>query len=122
MTTQEVADKLVAYCREGKYDDAYALYSEDAVSLEMPGMPGEVINGRENIVNAYQEWAQSVEEMHGGSVGDPVVAGNHFVVPMSIDATFKDRGRQAMDELCMYQVENGQITKASFHYEVPQMG
>ena len=121
MTTQEVADKLVSLCREGKYVEAYGLYAEDAVSLEMPGAPMERSQGREQIIKDYQEWEQSVEEMHGGSVGDPLVAGNHFVVPMSIDATFKDRGRQAFDELCLYQVENGEIVKASYHYEMPPM-
>lgn len=109
MTTQEVADQLVAYCREGDYEAAYDLYADDAVSIEMPGMP--TIKGKETI-----------EEMHGGSVGDPVVAANHFVVPMSVDATFKEKGRIQMDELCLYQVENGKIKKASFHYEVPPAG
>ena len=122
MKTQEVADKLVSFCREGKYDEAYGLYAEDAVSMEMPGMPNEVTEGRENIINQYQEWAAGIEEMHGGTVGDPVVAGNHFVVPMSMDATFKETGRMQMDELCMYQVENGEIKKVSYHYEVPSMG
>ncbi|MBS9461381.1 nuclear transport factor 2 family protein [Flagellimonas sp. 389] len=122
MTTQEVADKLVGFCREGKYDEAYGLYAKDALSVEMPGMPNEITTGRENIINQYREWAAGIEEMHGGTVGDPVVAGNHFVVPMSMDATFKETGRMQMDELCMYQVENGEIKKASYHYEVPSMG
>ena len=41
MTTQEVADKLVGLCREGKYEEAYGLYAKDAVSVEMPGVPNE---------------------------------------------------------------------------------
>ena len=122
MKTQEVADKLVSFCREGQYDEAYGLYAEDAVSMEMPGMPNEVTKGRENIIKQNLEWATGIEEMHGGTVGDPVVAGNHFVVPMSMDATFKETGRMQMDELCMYQVENGEIKKVSYHYEVPSMG
>lgn len=123
MSTQEVADKLVSLCREGKYVEAYDLYADDAVSIEMAGMPGdEVTMGKENIVNAYNEWAESIEEMHDGSVGDPIVAANHFVVPMSMDATFKEQGRWAMEELCMYQVEGGKIQKAQYFYEVPNMG
>ncbi len=119
MTTQEVADKLVGYCREGKYVEAYALYADDAVSVEMSGMPNQVTEGKDNILNAYKEWEATIEEMHGGTVGDPVVAGNHFMVPMSMDATFKESGRWAMEELCVYQVENGQIKKVSYFYEVP---
>lgn len=121
MTTQEVADKLVALCREGNYTEAYSLCAENAVSMEMQGMPNSRTEGREQIVKEYLEWEKGIEEMHGGSVGDPLVAGNHFVVPMSIDATFKDRGRQAFDELCLYQVQNGEIVQASYHYELPSM-
>ena len=122
MTTKEVAEKFVAFCKEGKYDEAYAMYADDAVSEEMPGIPNHVTKGKVNILKDFQQWNESVQEMHGGSVGEPLVAGNHFVVPMSLDATFKDRGRQQMDELCVYQVENGQITRATYHYEVPDFG
>ncbi|MEM9142021.1 MAG: SnoaL-like domain-containing protein, partial [Bacteroidota bacterium] len=119
MTTQEVADQLVSLCREGKYKEAYDLYADDAESIEMDGMPGEKITqGKENIWNAYKEWEASIEEMHGGDVGDPVVAANHFMVPMSMDATFAGQGRWSMDELCMYKVENGKIKTAQFFYEV----
>lgn len=123
MTTQEVANKLVSYCREGNYEDAYNLYADDAESIEMEGMPGEKITkGKENIWNAYLKWAEGIEEMHGGTIDEPIVAANHFVVPMSMDATFKNQGRWAFEELCMYQVENGKIKKAQFFYEVPEMG
>lgn len=122
MTTKEVADKFVGLCKEGKYDEAYGMYAENAVSEEMPGIPNHVTKGRENIIKEYQQWAENIEEMHGGDVGDHMVAGNHFVVPMSMDATFKDRGRQKIDELCVYQVENDQITRATYHYQVPEMG
>ncbi|GGG38437.1 hypothetical protein GCM10011414_04680 [Croceivirga lutea] len=123
MTTNEVANKLVAYCREGKYKEAYDLYAEDAISIEMEGAPGEQITkGKENIWNAYQQWEESIEEIHGGAVGNPVVAANHFVVPMSMDATFKEQGRWAFDELCMYEVADGKIKKAQYFYEVPEMG
>ena len=123
MTTQEVAEKLVSLCRENMYEDAYNLYADDAVSIEMEGAPGETVTkGKENIWNGYLKWAEGIEEIHGGSVGEPVVAANHFVVPMSMDATFKGQGRWAFDELCMYQVEDGKIKKAQYFYEVPSMG
>ncbi|UJH69022.1 nuclear transport factor 2 family protein [Allomuricauda sp. SCSIO 65647] len=117
MTTQEVADKLVSLCREGKYDEAYGLYAEDAVSVEMPGVPNEITKGIDNILKGFENWANSIEEHHGGSVGDAVVAGNHFMVPMTSDATFKEIGRCKMEELCVYEVENGKIKKASFFYD-----
>ena len=121
MTTEEVAQKLVRLCKEGKYSEAYDLYAEDAVSVEMDGwVAGEQITkGKSNILEGFNEWQSNIQEMHGGSVGDPVVAGNHFVVPMTSDVTFKQGGRVQMDELCVYEVADGKIKKAQFFYEVP---
>ncbi|AWX44568.1 hypothetical protein HME9304_01571 [Flagellimonas maritima] len=117
MTTQEVADKLVSLCREGKYNEAYGLYAKDAVSLEMPGVPNEKTEGLDNILKGFEQWANNIQEAHGGTVGEPVVMGNHFVVPMTSDVTFKQGGRVNMEELSMYQVENGKIKKAQFFYD-----
>jgi len=121
MTTQEVADKLVSLCREGKYDQAYGLYAKDAVSVEMAGVPNEVTEGLDNILKGFEQWANNIQEAHGGTVGDPIVMSNHFVVPMTSDVTFKQGGRINMEELSMYQVENGKIKKAQFFYDPSSM-
>ncbi|MFT6797382.1 MAG: hypothetical protein ACJART_002533 [Maribacter sp.] len=122
MTTEEVAQKLVGLCKEGRYPEAYDMYAEDAISVEMDGWVAgkQITKGKSNILEGFNQWQSNIQEMHGGSVGDPVVAGNHFVVPMTSDVTFKQGGRVQMDELCVYEVANGQIKKAQFFYEVPQ--
>ncbi|MEM6894904.1 MAG: SnoaL-like domain-containing protein [Bacteroidota bacterium] len=117
MTTQEVANQLVSLCKEGKYLEAYQLYADDAISVEMPGMPNQTTEGLHNIIKGYEGWASSIEEAHGGTVGDPIIAANHFMVPMTSDVTFKGSGRCLMEELCVYQVENGKIQRASFFYD-----
>ncbi|WP_298996020.1 SnoaL-like domain-containing protein [Flagellimonas sp. S174] len=122
MTTQEVANQLVSFCREGKYQEAYRLYADDAVSVEMPGVPNEITQGLDNILKGFETWANSIEESHGGSVGEPIVAGNHFTVPMMSDVTFKGMGRCKMEELCVYEVGNGKIKKASFFYDPSVLG
>lgn len=122
MTTQEVADKLVSLCREGNHQEAYGLYAKDAWSIEMPGVPNEKTQGIDNILKGYEQWANSIEEMHGGSIGDAVVAGNHFTVPMISDVTFKGMGRCKMEELCVYEVEDGKIKKAQFFYDPSMFG
>ena len=121
MTTQEVANKLVSFCREGKYKEAYELYAQDAVSLEMPGMPTGVIEGLDNILQSFNQWMEGIQETHGGTVGDPVVAGNHFAVSMTSDVTFKDGNRMNMEEVALYQVQDGKIKKVSFHYDTSAM-
>lgn len=122
MTVEQVAARLVELCREGKYEQAQdELYAPDAVSIEMAGLPGGALGdarGLEAIREKGRHWAESIVEIHGGSVSDPVVADGWFSVAMGIDATYKDRGRMAMREICVYQVRDGKIVREQFFYEV----
>lgn len=122
MNTQEIADRLVELCRAGKFDQAYdELFAEDAENIEMPttadGPLGNA-KGLDAIRRKGKAWEEGIEEMHGGSVGEPIVAGNWFALPMSMDVTFKGRGRMAMEELCVYQVRDGKIVREQFFYDV----
>jgi hypothetical protein len=117
MTTREVADKLITLCREGKHLEAVEeLYADDIVSKEMPGYPGEITTGIKAVHKKSEDWLANVQEFHGSDISDPVVAGNHFTTKMSFDVTFKDRGRLQMDELCIYEVNNGKVVNEQFFY------
>ncbi|MCF7221550.1 SnoaL-like domain-containing protein [Marilutibacter chinensis] len=119
--TQSIAERLVALCREGKYEQAQEeLYADDAVSVEMAGASGfpERVEGMEAIREKGRQWADNIVEIHGGSVSDPVVADGWFSVAMGIDATYKDMGRVDMKEICVYRVRDGRIVHEQFFYEV----
>lgn len=122
MNTRQVADRLVSLCREGKYEEAQReLYAEDAVSIEMPAMAdGQIgnVQGLAAILKKGEAWAANISQIHGGSVGDPVVAGSWFALALSIDATYKDRGRMAFEEICVYRVRSGKIVHEQFFYDV----
>ena len=50
MKTSDVAKKWKAMCEQGKNLECInELYAENVVSKEMPGMPGEIITGRQNV-------------------------------------------------------------------------
>lgn len=117
MTTQEIATKLADLCRKGEFETIYKeLYSPDCVSIEPKGAPMEVCEGLEAMAAKGKAWNESMEEFHGSSVGVPIVAGNHFCMTMMMDATFKDIGREKMNELCLYEVKDGKIIKEQFFY------
>jgi ketosteroid isomerase-like protein len=123
MDTQQIARRLVELCREGKGQQAQdELYSSDAVSVEMEGMQGSgmptVARGIDAIREKGRQFNAGVEEVHGGSVGDPIVVGNWFAVVMTMDATMKGRGRVNMQEICVYQVRDGKIVREQFFYDV----
>jgi hypothetical protein len=119
MTTQEVADKLVQYCREGKNIDAInELYDDNVVSKEMEGAPRSVSTGKDEVLAKNQEWFDSVVEIHGFDIADPLVADTHFAVKMDMDVTYKQHGRAPMSELAVYQVKNGKIVEEQFFYNM----
>src|SRR5260221_12750240 len=118
MTIQEIADRLVGYCRMGNYSAAHEeLYSDDAESIEPAHMPGlQTVKGRDAIAEKGKQFQSMVEEIHGGSVSDPVIAGNHFAVAAVIDATMKGAGRSTMTEIAVYEVKDGKVVKEQFIY------
>ncbi|HMI02474.1 MAG TPA: nuclear transport factor 2 family protein [Pedobacter sp.] len=119
MNTQEVADKLVQLCREGKNTEAIEeLYAENIVSKEPKGSPMELTEGKEAVKNKTIQWEESVEEIHSASTSEPIVANNHFAIVMDIDATYKAHGRMAMSEICVYEVKDGKIVAEEFFYSM----
>jgi ketosteroid isomerase-like protein len=121
MTTQEVADKLVKLCSEGKFEEATgALYSPDIVSMEAGAPPGQ---SRESkglaAVKAKGEWWTANHEVHAVTVKGPLVAGSHFAVTMKLDVTFKPQSRRfTMEEVCVYKVADGKIVYEEFFYNM----
>lgn len=122
MDTSRVAARLVELCRQGRYEQAQdELYADDAVSIEMPGLPPDALgdaSGMPAIREKGRRWAESIVEIHGGSVSDAVIAGDWFSIAMGIDATYKDKGRMSMEEICVYRVRDGKIVHEQFFYSV----
>ena len=118
MTTQEVANRLKELFNEGKWAEAQQeLFSEDAESVEPPNAQGmQSAKGLDAIKKKGEQFNAMVEEMHGGYVSDPIVAGNYIAVGMGIDATYKGMGRQKMDEIALYEVKDGKIVKEQFFF------
>lgn len=117
LDTQDVANRLVKLCGEGRFNEAVdELFADKAISIEPVFANLPVITGLQAIQQRGKEWEESVVENHGGYVDEPVVAGNHFAVVMGMDVTTKDGKRSKMDEVCVYKVDNGKIVSQQFFY------
>ena len=57
-------------------------------------------------------------EILPASVSEPVVAGNWFSVGMTLDVTYKGRGRTKLDEICLFRVRDSKIVREQFFYDV----
>jgi ketosteroid isomerase-like protein len=121
MTTQEIADQLVKFCSEARFQDAMtALYSPGIVSMEAGAPPG---GSRESKglaeVMAKGEWWAANHEVHSSKVEGPLVAGAHFAVTFKLDVTFKPQGRRfMMEEVAVYRVADGKIVYEEFFYNM----
>lgn len=120
MNTQEIANKLVEYCKNGKWDKAQEeLYADNAVSIEMPGVPGfpERVEGKAAIVKKGEMWSSGVEEFFGVEIEGPIVAGDHFACTMVMDIKMKGRERSKDEEVCIFKVADGKIVSEQFFYK-----
>lgn len=118
MTTQEVAKRLSQFFKENKWSEAQEdLFAENAVSIEPPNSPGlQSVEGLDAIREKGRKFEEAVEEVHGGYVTEPIVAGDYIAVGMGMDVSFKGQGRMKLDEIAVYEVKDGKIVREQFFY------
>jgi len=119
MTLSEIANELVAGCREGRAKaNLDRLYADDAVSVEAADMGG----GRETLglagIHGKHEWWERTMVVHSGSVEGPFLHGDTaFAVIFEMDAESRETGeRTQMREIAVYHVENDRIVREEFFY------
>ncbi|ALM20141.1 hypothetical protein AAT17_02175 [Nonlabens sp. MIC269] len=120
MTTKQVADQLVEWCRNGEETKCYEnLYSPEITSVEM-AEPMKEVHGFEGLSKKGEWWRENFE-VHGNKVSDPIVADNHFAVTFWMDTTHKPSGqRSQMTEIGVYQVKDGKIWREQFFYNTEE--
>jgi len=119
MTTQEIGKRYVTLCQAGKNEVCLdELYAKDAVSVEAAAMPGmeRVAKGLDAIRAKSKSWADS-NVVHSAEAMGPFPNDNRFAVRFTFDVTNKPSGRRMkMDEVGLFTVENGKITREEFFY------
>lgn len=118
MNTMDIANKLVDLCRQGKNDEAKALYADDAVSVEAFAPPGSQQESKGlAAIKAKSEWWRDNHEIHSAALTGPWPNGNRFVVGFQYEVTFKPSGqRMKMDEVGLFTIENGKIVREEYFY------
>ncbi|GEM_PF-374469 len=124
MTTQEVANQLVALCRAGKNLEAVdTLMGADVVSVEATGdetMPA-VMNGRDAI-RGKNEWWVNNHKVHSARVKGPYPNGERFAVIFDFEVTPAvgpmAGKRMRMEEVAVYTVADGKVAREEFFYDM----
>ncbi len=120
MTTHDVANRLVELCRHGKIDEAQEeLFADDVTSTEAEIAPEpHTATGKHAVMERARHFSTMIEEHHESHISEPVVAGNWFSLSWSMDVTMTGKGRQKMEEICVYHVKNGKIASEEFFYSM----
>jgi ketosteroid isomerase-like protein len=119
MTLQEIANELVAGCREDRARaNLTKLYAPDAVSVEAMDMGG----GRETRgvagIDGKHQWWDDNHTVTGGKVEGPFLHGDdRFAVIFAMQGTNKADGKAFdMTEVGLYEVKGGKIVREEFFY------
>lgn len=119
MTLTDIANELVAGCRENRAKPNLSkLYSSDAVSVEpRAGETGRETQGLEGIGGKHDWWEQNME-VTNSSVSDPMPHGDdRFAVVFEVQGREKASGAPFdMKEVAVYHVKDGKIVREEFFY------
>ncbi|HEX3436155.1 MAG TPA: nuclear transport factor 2 family protein [Pseudacidobacterium sp.] len=119
MSIADIANDLVALCREDKNLEAVdKYYSNDIVSVESASstdMPAEM-KGIEAIRGKNKWWLDN-HTIHSQEVNGPYVGKDQFAVEFKIDFTNKPSGKRIrLSEMALYTVKDGKIVHEHFYY------
>jgi hypothetical protein len=121
MTTNEIAKKYVDLVKDRKNEECLdTLFAKDAVSVEAAAPPGgeRTATGLEAIRGKSKWWADN-HTVHKAEVFGPYPHDDRFAVRFVYDVTNKPSGKRlTMDEVGLFTVANGKITREEFFYSV----
>jgi hypothetical protein len=117
MTTQQIADRLAALCRQGDFHKAQEeLFAEDAISIEPEASAGfeKETNGLQAIFEKGKKFGAMVQDNHSCDISEPFVTGNSIAFLLTMDITMKGQDRSKMAEICVYKVKDRKIISEEF--------
>jgi hypothetical protein len=118
MTTQEIAEKLVSLCREGKYEEAHdSLYDTNILSVEMDeSMGAREARGIDAIKAKGKGWSSMFKEPASTWCDDAIISGNSFACRMGFAGTGHNGEKIEGAEIAVFVTKNGKIIEERFFW------
>ncbi len=93
------------------------LFAENVRSVEPINSPFfDYAEGKSKVRLKGENWVSKIEAAHHRYTSAPIIAANHFVVGREVDITVQGYGRIQINELMLYEVQNGKIVLEQFFY------
>lgn len=117
MNTNQIGTRLKELLQTGQFETAQReLFSDDALSLEPDASNLPPTKGLQAILEKGQNFRNSVAQFHSLTVAEPVISFNHIALALKVELTFKGQDKTVMDEIIVYQIEDGKIVQEQFFY------
>jgi hypothetical protein len=118
LTTHEVAARFDELAQQERWFEIQdELFADNVRSVEPPDSPYlPDAEGKAAVRKKGEDFVQRIEEVHSASTTHPVVGGNHFAVGRSMEVTARGFGRIRIDQIMLYEVEDGRIVLEQFFY------
>ena len=120
MSVQSIAGRFIELCNQGKHFEVMrTMYAPEMVSVEGDGRE---FVGKEAVIHKSEVWQgnntiQSQDLRGPFFCGDAEANSGRFGVYSALEFTPKAGGqRQRHEEVGLYTVKNGQITREEFFY------
>ncbi|HEX2861997.1 MAG TPA: SnoaL-like domain-containing protein [Lacunisphaera sp.] len=117
-TVQEVAARFHELAQQEKWFEIQDELFADHVRSVEPATAVHLRNaeGKAAVRKKADDWVKRIEAVHGSFTSAPVIGGNHFAVGRGLDTTVNGLGRVKMDEVMLYEVQDGRIVLEQFFY------
>lgn len=120
MTTEQVAKRYYELIQQHKYEQIQnELYAPNAVSIEPENdsnLPL-VVKGIEALRQKEGLFFAQVDEMFGSYMSETVVSTFYFSMMTGMDVKMKGKERKNKEQICVFEVRNGNIVKEQFFYD-----
>ncbi|MBC8142823.1 MAG: nuclear transport factor 2 family protein [Armatimonadetes bacterium] len=116
-TTEEIAQKLVAYLGENANVAAIDALYDDAIET-VEADPVRTRSGKATVRASMQGFADT-HSFRYTHISEPLVSGSNFALHLRFEATNTASGQGfAVDEIGVYTVKEGHIVREQFFYDV----
>jgi len=118
MTTGEVAARFNELAQQEKWFEIQDEFFADNVrSIDPPHSPYfGYAEGKAAVRKKGEDFVKRIEAVHSAYTTEPIVSGNHFAVGREIDITVQGFGRIQINQVMLYEVNDGQVVSEQFFY------
>ena len=118
MTTGEVAERFNELARQEKWFEIQEeFFSDNVKSIDPPNSPYfGYAEGRSSVRKKGEDFVKRIEAVHRAYTTEPIVSGNHIAVGRETDITVQGFGRIQINQVMLYEVNDGQIVSEQFFY------